>query len=64
MRGPLTGMEGILLRKKGNFRLVLSIDLIMKSIVVDVDAADIRPIDTQARQRLVDGNTLRFESKR
>jgi transcription antitermination factor NusG len=48
MRGPLTGMEGILLRRKGNFRLVLSVDLIRRSIVVDVDAADIRPIDGHA----------------
>ena len=46
LRGPLTGMEGILLRKKANLRLVLSIDLIMRSIVVDVDAADVRPISS------------------
>ncbi|MGB6482863.1 MAG: UpxY family transcription antiterminator [Candidatus Acidiferrales bacterium] len=50
MRGPLTGMEGVLLRKKGNLRLVLSIDLLMRSIVVDVDAADILPINTQPRR--------------
>lgn len=50
LRGPLAGMEGILLRKKGSLRLVLSIDLIMRSIVVDVDAADIRPIDLQAKR--------------
>ncbi len=42
--GPLAGLEGILLRKKGNLRIVLSIDLIMRSIVVDVDAADICPL--------------------
>lgn len=44
--GPLAGMEGILMRKKSNFRLILSINLIMRSIVVDVDVADIRPLDT------------------
>lgn len=54
MRGPLTGLDGILLRKKGNLRLVLSIDLIMRSIVVDVDAADIRPIDLQPSRRPAD----------
>lgn len=39
--GPLEGREGILLRKKGNFRVVISIDLIQRSMIVDVDAADI-----------------------
>lgn len=47
--GPLTGMEGILMRKKSNFRLILSINLIMRSIVVDVDVADIWPLDTVER---------------
>lgn len=44
--GPLAGMEGILMRRKNNFRLILSINLIMRSIAVDVDVADIRPLDT------------------
>jgi len=44
--GPLTGMEGVLMREKSNCRLILSINLIMRSIVVDVDVADIRPLTT------------------
>jgi transcription antitermination factor NusG len=44
IRGPLEGCEGILLRKKGKFRVVLSIDLIMRSIAVDVGAEDIVPL--------------------
>lgn len=47
--GPLAGMEGLLMRKKNNFRVILSINLIMRSIVVDVDVADIRPLDTMER---------------
>lgn len=43
-RGPLAGMEGILVRKKDRLRLVLSIHLIMRSVAVEVDAADIEPI--------------------
>lgn len=43
-RGPLAGMQGILLRRKGCFRVVLSIDLIMRSVVVDADAADIEVV--------------------
>ena len=42
--GPLQGSEGILLRHKNNFRVVLSIDLIMRSIAVDVDLADLETV--------------------
>lgn len=42
--GPLEGREGILLRRKGSLRVVLSIDLIQRSIVVDVDVADVQPL--------------------
>jgi transcription antitermination factor NusG len=39
--GPLAGLEGILVRRKDKFRIVLSIELIMRSIAVEVDEADI-----------------------
>ena len=39
--GPLAGVEGILVRKKDNLRLVLSIDLLMRSVAVEVQAADL-----------------------
>ncbi len=42
--GPLEGREGILLRRKGSLRVVLSIELIQRSIVVDVDVADVQPL--------------------
>jgi transcription antitermination factor NusG len=42
--GPLTGMQGILLRRKGNFRVVISIELIQRSLVVQVDAADVETV--------------------
>src|SRR5215469_17548779 len=35
--GPLTGIEGILARRKDKLRLVLSIHLIQRSIAVEVD---------------------------
>lgn len=41
--GPFKGRQGILLRRKGGLRLVLSIDLIRRSVVIDVDAADVEP---------------------
>lgn len=43
VRGPLEKCEGILLRTKGGFRVVLSVDLIMRSVAVEVDAEDIVP---------------------
>jgi transcription antitermination factor NusG len=44
IRGPLAGCEGILRRRKNNFRFVISIDLIRSACAVDVDAADLQPI--------------------
>jgi len=46
LRGPLEGKEGILVRRKANLRVILSIDLIARSIVVDVDALDVEAILT------------------
>ena len=42
--GPLAGMQGILLRRKGNYRLVISIELIQRSVVVDAARADVEPL--------------------
>ena len=42
--GPLEGREGILIRRKGSLRVVLSVELIQRSIVVDVDVADVQPL--------------------
>jgi transcription antitermination factor NusG len=42
-RGPFEGRQGILLRRKGKLRLVLSIELIMRSLVIDVDIDDVEP---------------------
>ena len=39
--GPLEGLEGILIRKKNFYRLVLSIELVVKSISVEVEACDV-----------------------
>lgn len=41
--GPLAGRQGILVRRKGASRIVLSIDLIQRSIVVDVDSSSLEP---------------------
>jgi transcription antitermination factor NusG len=42
VHGPFDGLEGILLRRRGRLRVVLSIHLIMRSVAVDVDVADVQ----------------------
>ena len=42
--GPLAGLEGILVRKKNFYRLVLSVELLVKSISVEVDVADVERV--------------------
>ena len=41
--GPLTGLEGIIVRKKNHLRFVISLNLIMRSVSVELDDADIVP---------------------
>jgi len=42
--GPLQGMTGILLRRQNKHRIVISVDLIMRSMVVEVEAGDVVPL--------------------
>jgi transcription antitermination factor NusG len=42
--GVLKGAEGVLLAKKQHYRLVISIDLIQKSVAVDIDSADVEAL--------------------
>jgi len=42
--GPLRGMIGIVLKKKNTNRFVLSLDLIMRSMSVELDGLELEPI--------------------
>lgn len=42
--GPLANHKGILVRKKGNLGVVLSLELIQRSICVQVDSATVEPL--------------------
>jgi transcription antitermination factor NusG len=42
--GALQGLEGILVRKKNITRLVVSLDLIMRSVAVEIDAAEVESV--------------------
>jgi transcription antitermination factor NusG len=39
--GPLAGLEGMILRRKGRMRLVVSVEAIHRSIIFDLDAPDL-----------------------
>jgi transcription antitermination factor NusG len=45
IRGPLAGLAGILVRKKSKHRLVVSIDILQKSVSVEIDADSAVPHD-------------------
>jgi transcription antitermination factor NusG len=47
--GPLLGLEGVLQRRKNNFRCVVSLDLIHRAFAVDVDVADVQPLQESKR---------------
>lgn len=54
-RGPLEGLEGILVRKKNGYRLVISVELLVRSVAVEVDALDVeRAAGSQAANRFID----------
>jgi transcription antitermination factor NusG len=41
--GPMAGLEGILRRRKEGLRLVVSIEMLMRAVAVEVDEADVAP---------------------
>jgi transcription termination/antitermination protein NusG len=42
--GPMCGAEGILARKKDKCRVVISVDVLMRSVAVEIDGADLEAI--------------------
>jgi transcription antitermination factor NusG len=42
--GPLKGIQGTLVQKKGKFRFVIQVDLIRQAVSVEIDASDVRPL--------------------
>ncbi|MGA8090074.1 MAG: UpxY family transcription antiterminator [Terracidiphilus sp.] len=42
--GAFAGMEGVVVRKKSGFRVVLTIDQIMQSVAVELDEEDVEPL--------------------
>jgi transcription antitermination factor NusG len=42
--GPLQGIRGILVEKRGRFRFVIQVDLIRQAVSAEIDASDVRSI--------------------
>ena len=47
--GPLAGMEGILVQEKGEARLVVSVNILRRSVAAEVNRAWVRPTRSDAR---------------
>jgi len=47
VNGPLTGLAGILKKRKNALRVVLALDLIQRAVAVDVNATDVVPFTGQ-----------------
>jgi transcription antitermination factor NusG len=42
--GPLIGMEGFVVERKNECRLVVSVDLLGRSVSTEIDAASLEPL--------------------
>jgi transcription antitermination factor NusG len=60
--GSMAGVEGILVRKKNDFRFILTLDAIMRSVAVEVDANDLEPVDQPASPAPAPGASILMSS--
>jgi DNA-binding response OmpR family regulator len=44
-RGSLKGIEGVLVRKKNLYRIVLCMELLQQCVAVEIDASDVEPVN-------------------
>jgi hypothetical protein len=62
----MAGLEGVLVRKKNNFRVVLALDVIMRSVAVEVDADDLEPAANYGGRVIpvsqLSGQSIRFDT--
>ena len=49
-QGALAGLIGLIAEVKGNSRLILSINLLMRSVSAEIDRSWVRPINPSSKQ--------------
>ncbi len=59
-RGSLKGIEGVLVRKKNLYRMVLSMDLLHQSVAVEIDASDVEPVNLWSSTPGIPSRTTTF----
>jgi len=47
-RGTLEGVEGILVREKNLYRLILSVEMLAQSVAVEIDASSVEPVTSNS----------------
>jgi transcription antitermination factor NusG len=55
--GLMAGVEGILVRKKNECRFVLTLEAIMRSVAVEVDASELELVDQPERELTLTGGS-------
>jgi transcription antitermination factor NusG len=59
-RGSLKGIEGVLVRMKNLYRMVLSMDLLHQSVAVEIDAGDVEPVNLWSSTPGIPSRTTTF----
>jgi transcription antitermination factor NusG len=44
VKGPMAGIEGMVVRRKGDFRLVMNVEIIRRTVEVEADIEDVEPV--------------------
>jgi transcription antitermination factor NusG len=42
--GPLRGLQGIMVQRRNERNILVSVTLLQRSVLVDIDQADVRPV--------------------
>jgi transcription antitermination factor NusG len=52
-QGSLSGLIGLVTEVRNQFRLIMSVDLLMRSVSVEIDRTWVKPIPNYRRERLL-----------
>ena len=56
-RGPLAGTQGIVMLVKNSYRLIISVNLLQRSVAVEIDRDCLKPISPGSNDQPVSANT-------